>query len=225
MSEKPGIATPENLSSNLPFAIRSSGRDDEFTLHRICFEMNAMPESETLYGENYGCTSSAKDRIVQQARFCIPQLACVLALLQIGDGSTPPGTNQSVEEFLANFCSLWPSAINPATILPTGPLNTSISRCTRMRKDSSAVRAVRIPRLGAIRSQSMANTKVAFVGHHLYRVGLPTLARLATSCMVKSQTDLPSAVFHKIVNHVIMFDIRCIDIDRNDIDETNSIRP
>ena len=30
---------------------------------------------------------------------------------------------------------------------------------------------------------------VALVGHHLYRVGLPTLARLATSSMVKSRTD------------------------------------
>ena len=43
--------------------------------------------------------------------------------------------------------------------------------------------------LGAIRSQSMASTRVALVGHHLYRVGLPTLARLATSSMVKSRTD------------------------------------
>jgi len=30
---------------------------------------------------------------------------------------------------------------------------------------------------------------VALVGHHLYRVGLPTLARLATSSIVNSQTD------------------------------------
>jgi hypothetical protein len=29
----------------------------------------------------------------------------------------------------------------------------------------------------------------ALVGHHLYRVGLPTLVRLAISSMVKSRTD------------------------------------
>src|SRR5439155_543363 len=61
--------------------------------------------------------------------------------------------------------SLWPSAISPATILPKGPLNASIKRRTRRRRDSSAVRTVGIARLGAIRSQSMANTKVALVGH------------------------------------------------------------
>ena len=71
--------------------------------------------------------------------------------------------------------------MSPATILPKGPLNASISRRTRKRRDSSADRPVGFSRLGAIRSQSMANTKVALVGHHLYRVGLPTLARLATS--------------------------------------------
>src|SRR4029453_13358130 len=67
--------------------------------------------------------------------------------------------------------SLWPSAISPATTLPNGPLNASINRRTRKRRDSSAVRIVGFSRLGAIRSQSMANTKVALVGHHLYRVG------------------------------------------------------
>jgi hypothetical protein len=43
----------------------------------------------------------AKDRVVQQLRFCLrPQLACLLASLQIGDRSIPPGTNPSVKELL-----------------------------------------------------------------------------------------------------------------------------
>ena len=85
--------------------------------------------------------------------------------------------------------SLWPSAISPATILPKGPLNASIKLRTRNRRDSSAVSTVGFSRLRAIRSESMASTKVALVGHHLYKVGFPTLARLATSSMVKSRTD------------------------------------
>src|SRR5438132_12083804 len=45
----------------------------------------------------------AKDRVVQQFRFCLrPQLACILASLQIGVGSVPPGTNTSVKELPKN---------------------------------------------------------------------------------------------------------------------------
>src|SRR6201987_5009519 len=77
--------------------------------------------------------------------------------------------------------SLWPSAINPATILPKGPLNASIKLRTRNRRDSSAVRTVGFSRLRAIRSESIASTKVALLGHHLYRVGLPTRSEEHTS--------------------------------------------
>src|SRR5215469_765998 len=77
--------------------------------------------------------------------------------------------------------SLWPSAISPATILPKGPVE-----CVDQAPHSKPQRLFRgqvrrLLQVGAIRSQSMANTNVALVGHHLYRAGLPTLARLAIS--------------------------------------------
>lgn len=56
-------------------------------------------------------------------------------------------------------------------------------------------------------------------------------AKIATDRLPRFQHDQPGmkgvrglfAVFHKIVNPVIILDIIYIDIDRNDIDETNFI--
>jgi hypothetical protein len=74
----------------------------------------------------------AKDRIVQQVRFCIrPQLACVLGSLQIGDSGSSPGTNQSVEELLTKGWLALAFGDQPSHDLAEGPVETSISRRTR----------------------------------------------------------------------------------------------
>src|SRR6267143_880450 len=89
--------------------------------------------------------------------------------------------NRIVQEFWVCVRSQLPGIFAPLQIR------------TRNRRDCSAVRTVGFSNFGAIRSQSIANTKVALVGHHLYRVGFPTPARLATASMVKSRTDFSSS--------------------------------
>src|SRR5436853_4421017 len=59
----------------------------------------AEPPGQWARAQQKAVIDRAKDRVVQQFRFCLrPQLACILASLQIGDGSVPPGTNPSVKE-------------------------------------------------------------------------------------------------------------------------------
>jgi hypothetical protein len=63
----------------------------------------AEPPGQWARVQKHSVIDCAKDRVVQQFRFCFrPQLACILASLQIGDRSIPPGTNPSVKELLEN---------------------------------------------------------------------------------------------------------------------------
>jgi hypothetical protein len=63
----------------------------------------AEPPGQWARAQQQAVIDRAKDRVVQQFRLCLrPQLACILAALQIGDPRIPPGTNPSVEELLKN---------------------------------------------------------------------------------------------------------------------------
>src|SRR5579863_6589612 len=69
----------------------------------LVYQVFPEPSGQWARAQQKAVINRSKDRVVQYFRIRLrPQLALILASLQIGDGSSPPGANPSVEELLQN---------------------------------------------------------------------------------------------------------------------------